>query len=161
MKSMQYVLTSTKRNVAAMLMVMVALAGAAHAEGHHKGKKGSLKITVPTQAGDALLQPGDYTVREVNSNDGPVVEFALQTFDPTVGDSGLSPYGEEVVARVKSSEQALSAPPKQTQLQLDAANAVAVQIRGDAVEFLLQQPSAEGGAGAMGGRPDGSSQGER
>lgn len=157
MKSMQSVFTFTKRNVAAMLMVMVALAGAAHAEGHHKSKKGSLKITAPTQAGDVLLQPGDYTVREVNTNDGPVMEFALQTFDPTLGD-GLSPYGEEVVARVKSSEQALSAPPKQTHLQLDAANVVAVEIRGEAVEYVLQQPSAEGRAGAMASRPDGTSQ---
>jgi hypothetical protein len=160
MKSMQSVFTSKKRNFAAMLVVMVALAGAANAEGHaHKGKKGSLKITAPTMAGDALLQPGDYTVRAVNSKDGPMVEFVLHTFDPTVVDSGLSPYGEEVVARVKSSEQALSAPPKQTQLQLEEANAVAVKIRGDAVEYLLEQP--EGRPGAMADRPDGASQNGR
>jgi hypothetical protein len=153
----------TKRNFAALFVAMVVLAGVANAEGHaHKAKKGRLKITMPTQAGDALLQPGDYTVREVNSKDGAVVEFVRVTFDTTVQE-GVWPYEEEVVARVKSSEQALSAPPKHTQLLLapEAANAIALEIRGDAVKYLLEQPPDAGKAGAMADRADSAAQNGR
>lgn len=162
MKPMQSVLTLTKRNLAALLMGMVALTGVANAEGHaHKGKTGNLKITAPTKVGGTILQPGDYRVREINSPDGAVVEFVLQTFDVFAPD-GTSPYDEEVVARVKTTEQVLSERPKHTELRhaSDAESAVALDIRGDAVEYQFEPSQKDGGTGAMASRSDHTSQNE-
>jgi len=145
---MQSVLTLTKRNLAALLLGMVALAGVASAAGHaHKSKTGHLKIATPTEVGGTILQPGDYSVREINSPDGAMVEFVQVNYDPAAPE-GIWPYEEEVVARVKTTEQVLSERPKHTQLQLapEAANAIALEIRGDAVEYLFEQSPVEPGA---------------
>jgi hypothetical protein len=161
MKSMQSVFTLAKRNLAVLLMGMVALAGVAHAEGHaHKGKRGNLKITTPTQVGGTMLQPGDYTAREIDSPDGAVVEFVRVSYDAAAPE-GTWPYDEEVVARVPSTEQALSERPKHTRLQAASeADVIALQIRGDEVEYLLEQSPADGRAGAMASRPTTTSRSE-
>lgn len=133
-----------------LFATMLVFMGSAHADGHaHKGKTGHLEITAPTVVGDTVLQPGDYEVKEVRSSDGQMVEFVRVTLDPLTPD-GMSPYAEEVVARVMSTEQTLSAPPKHTHLELvpQTATAAALLIHGDIVEyrFLPSQATSESGA---------------
>jgi hypothetical protein len=125
---------------AALVVVLLALATFANAEtapsGHsHKTKKGSLTITTPTDVGGATLQPGDYEVKEVDSPSGPALEFTL--FVNEYAEEGWSSGTKLVVARVKVTEQALSLLPKHTQLQLapHTTDAVALQIRGNAVAY--------------------------
>src|ERR1700693_2588638 len=102
--------------LAVVFASLLAFVGTAHADGHaHKGKKGNLKIKALTVVGGTILQPGDYEVRKVSSPDGTIVEFVRVVYVPA---SPEAPYEEQVVARVKSTEQALSAPPKHTRLQL-------------------------------------------
>ena len=139
--------------LAALFAAMLAFTAMAHAEGRaHKGKTGHLKITTPTAVGDTVLEPGDYNVREVRSSDGPMVEFVRVTVDLFAPDGSPS-YDEEVVARVQSTEETLSAPPKQTRLELEpqTASASALMIRGEAVEYRFAPSQASGEAGAMAG----------
>jgi hypothetical protein len=141
MKRIQYLSTITKQGhiFAALFAVVLALAGFANAANSHKGKQGSLKITDPTEVGGVMLQPGDYEVREVNSPGGPVVEF-VHLFRNELASELVQADEEEVVARVKYTEQALSSPPKQTQLLVapNTTNAVALEIRGNTVDHLFQ-----------------------
>ena len=55
-------------------------------------------------------------------------------------------HEQEVVGRVKATEQALSLPPKHTQLQLasNPVNAVALEIRGDDVAYQFAPPRTAG-----------------
>jgi len=141
---------------AALLVAMLAFVGFAHADSRaHKGKTGHLKITAPTAVGDTVLEPGDYNVREVRSPDGPIVEFVRVTLD-LFAPEGSSPYDEEVVARVPSTEETLSARPKQTRLELEpqTTSASALMIRGDAVEYRFAPSQASSEAGAMAGPAD-------
>jgi hypothetical protein len=54
---------------------------------------------------------------------------------------------EEVVARVRYTEQALSSPPKHTELQRapDTSNVVALEIRGNPVDHAFQSENMEKG----------------
>jgi hypothetical protein len=126
-------------HLAALLGVILALAGFANAANSHKSKTGSLTIAVPTEVGGVVLQPGDYEVREINSASGAAVEF-VRLFDNLVASEGMPIYDEEVVAEVPFTGQALSAAPKQTQLRLapDKTRATALEIRGNAVDYLFQ-----------------------
>jgi hypothetical protein len=131
-------------SAAALFAVVLALAGFANADAmysahSHAGKKGSMKITAPTEVGGIILQPGDYQVKEVNSPSGPVVEFVHLFDNFYVQDSGLPVHDQEVVGQVRVTEQAVSSTPKRTQLLLasDTANATALEIRGDDVEYLF------------------------
>lgn len=137
-----YTIAKRGHKAASLFALILAFAAFANADamssGHsHKGKKGSLKITAQTEVGGITLQPGDYEVKEVNSASGTVVEFVRQFDDFTVQDSGLPVHNQEVVGLVQVTEQALSAPPKQTQLQLEpkTADAIGLVIRGDDVEY--------------------------
>ena len=134
---------------AALFAVVLALAGFANAatmpsDHSHKGKKGNLKITASTEAGGILLQPGDYQVREVNSPSGPAVQFVHLFDNFYVMDSGLPVHDQEVVGQVKVTEQALSSTPKHTQLQLapNTGEAIALEIRGDEIEYLFALPQS-------------------
>jgi len=142
-------------SAAALFAVVLALATLANAAAmpsahSHKGKKGSMKITAPTEVGGILFPPGDYRVREVDSLGGPAVEFVRQTFD-LYAPEGTSSYGEEVVGQVKVTEQALSSAPKHTQLKSapDSTDAIALEIRGSDVEYLFATPESTATPDAM------------
>src|ERR1700694_525712 len=101
MKRIQDVCTIAQRGhvFAALFAVILALAGFANADAMsaahaHKGKKGSLKITTPTEVGGVILQPGDYEVKEVKSPNGPVVEF-VHLFETPWAPEGLPVHDQE------------------------------------------------------------------
>jgi hypothetical protein len=128
---------------AALFAVVLALAGFANAEAtssahSHKAKDGRLTITAPTEVGGAILQPGDYEVRESNSPSGPVVEFVHHFWNELASEL-LQADEEEVVARVKFTEQALNSPSKHTHLMLasNTADATGLEIRGNAVGYVF------------------------
>jgi hypothetical protein len=123
-------------HVAVLFGVILALATFASAADMHKGKKGSLKITAPTEVGGVVLQPGDYEVQEIHSTSGPVVKFT-HLFNNFTAQEGLPVYDQEVVAEVKVTEQELSGLPKHTQLMLASktADATGLEIRGNAVGY--------------------------
>jgi hypothetical protein len=133
---------------AAMFAFVLVLAGFANADAmssahSHKGKKGAMTITVPTEVGGILLQPGEYEVKEANSPGGLVIEFVHLWTDYTIGDSGRTLYNQDVVGQVKVTEQALSSPPKHTQLILasETAKATSLEIRGSAISYEFDQPA--------------------
>jgi len=146
MRRIQYLSTITKRGhiFAALFAVILALAGFANAANSHKGKEGSLKITAPTEVGGVILPPGDYEVRETNSPSGPVVEFVHMVRNEQASEL-MQAEEEEVVARVKYTEQALSSPPKHTQLQIapNTTDAIALEIRGNAVNHLFPRENMD------------------
>jgi hypothetical protein len=131
---------------AAMFVVVLTFAGVANAvamsSAHaHKVKSGQLTITAPTEVGGTILQPGEYEVKEANSPTGPVIEFVAHHDgnELAVGEQLAQVDEEEVVARVRFTEQALSSPPKHTQLILasNAADASGLQIRGNDVSYAF------------------------
>ncbi len=151
MKPITYLSAARRPTLSVLFVTMLVFTGIAHADGRaHKGKTGHLKITAPTAVGGTVLQPGDYDVREVRSSDEQMVEFVRVTIDPYPPD-GIWSYEEEVVARVKSTEQALSAPPKHTHLELvpQTESAAALFIRGDTFEYRFVPSRATSDAGAM------------
>src|ERR1700674_3965550 len=128
MKRIQHPFPITKPGhiATALFAVVLALTGFANADAmssthSHKAKKGNFTIAVATEVGGTILQLGDYQVKEVNSPSGPVLEF-VHLFYNVYAPEGISPYEAEVVARVPFTAQALSSPPKRTQLVL-ASNA--------------------------------------
>jgi membrane-associated protease RseP (regulator of RpoE activity) len=130
---------------AAMFVFVLALSGVASAapmsSAHsHKAKKGHLAITAPIEVGGTILNPGEYEVREVNSPNGPVVEFVHQ-FRNELASELVQADEEEIVARVPFTEQALSSPPKHTQLMVapNTTNVIALKIRGNPVDHVFQQ----------------------
>ena len=136
--------------LAVVFASLLAFVGTAHADGHsHKVKKGNLKIKTLTVVGGTILQPGDYEVRKVSSPDGTMVEFVQVVYVPASPET-FWPYEEQVVARVKSTEQALSAPPKHTRLQLAPETMIAsvLEIRGDEVEYVFAPSQPASGADA-------------
>jgi hypothetical protein len=144
MKRIQQLLTISKRGQigVALFALVLSLAGFAQAESlPHAAKKGRLTITAPTEAGGALLQPGEYEVREIRSANGPVVEF-VRHFRNELASELVQADEEEVVAQVRFTEQALSARPKHTQLvrARNNANAAVLEIRGATVGYVLSSP---------------------
>jgi membrane-associated protease RseP (regulator of RpoE activity) len=149
---------------AAMFAFVLALAGVANASptypAHaHKAKKGHLTITAPMEVGGAILKPGEYEVREAKSPNGPVIEFARQFRDELASEL-VQADQEEIVARVPFTEQALSSPPKQTQLMLasSSANASGLQIRGNAVDYEFDQSALSAAPNAKPGAMAGATQ---
>jgi hypothetical protein len=145
MNPIQYPLTIAKHAhiAAVMFAIVLAFAGVANADAMssahaHKAKKGHLTITVPTEVGGAILQPGEYEVKETNSPSGPVIEFVHQ-FRNELASELVQADQEEVVARVQFTEQALSSPPNHTQLipASNAADATVLQIRGNDVSYTF------------------------
>jgi len=123
---------------AVTLAMMVALAGFANAQStsSHSHKKGMLEITHATEVGGTVLQPGEYTVRETRSTDGPVVEF-LRVVHNEQASELVQADEEELVARVTFTPHVLSAPSKQTELQIvsNADDATRLEIRGNPVAY--------------------------
>jgi hypothetical protein len=144
MERIQYPLTTNKQGhiAAALFAVVLALTGFANADAmssthSHKAKKGNFTLAVATEVGGTVLQPGNYQVKEVNSPSGPVLEF-VHLFRNELA-SELMQNEEEVVARVKFTEQALSSPPRRTRLVL-ASNtraAIGLEIRGNDVDYVI------------------------
>jgi hypothetical protein len=156
MKRIQQLLTISKRGQigAALFAVVLSLTGFAHAESMtHTAKKGKLTITAPTEVGGAILQPGDYEVREIHSASGPVVEF-VRHFRNELASELVQADEEEVAAQVKFTEQTLNAPPKLTQLvrASNSTNTAVLEIRGVAVGYVFTQSpmsaSSDGAAAA-------------
>lgn len=119
--------------------VLFAFGGIAHAQmanaNSHKGKTGSLKITVPTEVGGVLLQPGDYQVKPRKG--GTVIEFARWNENPYAPES-LPVWTRDVVVTVPAMPQMLTSKPDQTELLLasaGSAKATGLQIRGDNAEY--------------------------
>lgn len=128
--------------VATLTAVMLASAGLAHASAFspngHKAKTGTLNITVPTQVGTVLLQPGSYEVKARNSGGSSVVEFARWNYNP-YAQEGLPVWEREVIATVSALPQGLNSTATRTGLQpsADSARAIALEIRGDAVDYIF------------------------
>jgi hypothetical protein len=112
----------------------------------NKAKKGHLTIAAPTVVDGVTLQPGNYEVREVNSQSGPVVEFVHQ-FHNELASELVQADEEEVAARVNFTERALNSLSKSTQLvpASDTAEAASLEIRGSAVgyEFSTSQTAGK------------------
>jgi hypothetical protein len=112
---------------------------AAQTIGHaHKAKRTELNITTPTAIEGTTLSPGTYEVREVRSVDGPALEF-VHKFRNELASELVQADEEEIVARVKFSEQILNPPPKDTQLVVNArtGGTDGLEIRGDSVEYVF------------------------
>ena len=143
-----------RHNTAALFAVVLVLAGFANADAmfsahSHKGKKGRLKITAPTEIGGVNLLPGDYEVKEVNSSDRHVVEFVRETYNLYAGE-GSWPYEEEIVAQAEFNSQPLSSMPKHTQLLFapNTLNPIGLEIRGSAMDYLFSSPQLSVQSGA-------------
>ena len=129
---------------AAMFAFVLALAGVANASSMypahaHKAKKGHLTIMAPAEVGGTVLQPGNYEVKVVNSPTGAVLEFVHQ-FRNKLASEVVQADQEEVVARVKFTEQVLNSTPKHTQLMLKSwysTDAIGLEIRGNAVGYVF------------------------
>lgn len=132
----------------AMFAMVLALTAFANAETKtHKGIHAKLKLSTATEVGGAILQPGDYEVVEVDSAEGPVLQFVHQ-FRNELASELVQADEEEIVARVKFSEQVLSSPPEHTQLRAAArpSDAVALEIRGTPVDYVLDSPKMSASA---------------
>jgi hypothetical protein len=141
MKRIEVLNVAKHVHVAAVLVaavVTLAAFSSAQSTPMHESKKGNLSIAEPTEVGGVTLQPGDYAVREVKSQQGPVVEF-VRKFRNELASELVQADEEEVVARVKFTGQILSVPPKHTQLQLasNTNDAIALEIRGNPVSYVF------------------------
>ena len=107
------------------------------------GKTASLTLKQPTRVADVVLPPGDYQVRDRASSAGRLVEFVRIVFNPYVGDSGLSPYDYQIVARVPTSIEALSTNVRHTNIETVPASAgnrlVCMEIRGENVAYRFTE----------------------
>jgi hypothetical protein len=132
----------TRTAAVATLTAVMFTAGLAHASAispnGHKAKSGTLNITAPTQVGTVLLQPGSYEVKARISGGSSVVEFIRWNYNP-YAQEGLPVWEREVVATVSALPQALSSAAIRTGLQpsSDSARAIALEIRGDAVDYVF------------------------
>jgi hypothetical protein len=110
--------------------------GTAHAQKAEKPRKGTLIITVPTEVGDITLDPGEYEVKQVNSDAGPFVRFTLYTYNP-YAQEGLPVHQWDVVAEVRVTMQSLDAKAGRTQLMAgsNSDKSLALQIRGNSFEY--------------------------
>jgi hypothetical protein len=106
-----------------------------------KAKAGTLKISVAADVGGVTLEPGEYEVKQVNSPAGPVIRFTSVTLNPFAeyAEESLPPYWWEVVAKVKVTMQPLASKAPRTELRLasDGRKAVALQIRGNGVDYVF------------------------
>jgi hypothetical protein len=106
-----------------------------------KAKGGTLKISAAADVGGVTLEPGEYEVKQVNSPAGPVIRFTSVTLNPFAeyAEESLPPYWWEVVAKVKVTMRPLASKATRTELRLapDGVTAIALQIRGNSVDYLF------------------------
>jgi hypothetical protein len=132
-----------KMRLTTLTWVLLALAGMVQAQPNYAHKaKGRVKITAATEIGGTIVQPGKYDVREVNTAEGTELVFSHSVMDPFVQET-VWPYEDVVVARARADEQSLNTASKKTHLEIapQSAEAVALEIRGKNVEYVLS-PSA-------------------
>jgi hypothetical protein len=134
-------LTGHPRIAAAIFAVVLSFAGVANTHAMslfraHKAKRGRLTIVTSTEVNGAILEPGEYEVRETNSPSGPVIEFVRP---PQFANDLVQPA--QVVVRLKFAEQPLSTKARETQLMLASwysTDAIGVEIRGNAVGYVFK-----------------------
>jgi hypothetical protein len=150
--------TKTSTKVLVLLTVVLVFAGIDQAKTH--GTKGYFTINAPVEVAGTTLQPGDYSVQEVQTADGPVMEFTHIYLNPL--EVTLHTH-YDVVARVKVDEKASQGKTKHTQLILAATrrSASGVEIKGSSVEYSFDfalasthanEPQHAAPATASGGR---------
>jgi hypothetical protein len=128
--------------IAALATIILTLAVFAHADDSvqrsHKQKKGTLSTTVATEVGPVTLQPGDYEVKEVDSQSGPFLRFTKVT-ENYQAQEGLPVYDWEVVAEVKCTVEPLASKPTHTGFLLasDTGKATGLEIRGSSAKYLF------------------------
>lgn len=134
-----YAIARHAKLAAVTLATVVTLAGMVNAQAAsptHSHKKGMLNITISTEVGGTVLQPGRYEVREVNAADGRVLEF-IHEFHNEQASELVQADEEEIVARVRFTTQPLSATPRHTELQLasNTNEATGLEVRGNPVAY--------------------------
>jgi hypothetical protein len=106
-----------------------------------KAKGGTLTISAATGVGSVTLEPGKYEVKQVNSPAGPVIRFTLVTPNPYAeyAEESLPLSWWEVAAKVKVTMQPLASKATRTELKFapDGSKAIALQIRGNSVDYLF------------------------
>jgi len=106
-----------------------------------KAHGGTLEISTAADVGGVTLEPGKYEVKQVNSPAGPVIRFTSVTLNPFAeyAEESLPPYWWEVVAKGKVTMQPLASKAPRTELRLasDGRTAVALQIRGNGVDYVF------------------------
>jgi hypothetical protein len=131
-------------NLAVLFAVMFAFAGLANAASpQHKVKIEHLTIQTPTEVAGTVLPAGDYEIKEVSSANGPELEFIRDYWNERASEM-LQADEQEVMARVKFTEQKLASEPKHTQLVLAADNkdVIGLEIRGNDNEYVVGQQAS-------------------
>ncbi len=120
-----------------VLATILALTAFASAE---KQKTVSLTLTTPTGISGAILQPGNYEVREISTPSGPALRFTRLFRNELASELVQADQGE-VVAEVPVTEQPLQAPPRRTAL-LGPSTATALEVRGLAIAYHFEPSPA-------------------
>lgn len=101
-----------------------------------------LRLGEPTSIAGVTLQPGDYTVKIVQSADGvskATLEFS-HNLDTPYTEQELSLYEEEVVLTIEASLQDLSNPARKTELVRSATDRVSgLEVRGKSTEYVFDR----------------------
>lgn len=101
-----------------------------------------LSLEEPTEIAGVTLQPGDYTVKIVQSADGaskPTLEFS-HNLDTPYTEQELSLYEEEVVLTIEASPQDLSIPARKTELvrsSTDSKKVSGLEVRGKRTQYMF------------------------
>ncbi len=136
------------RNLAVLFTMTLALAGFANAvtpaAGQHKVNIRHLEIKTPVEVGGALLPAGDYEVHEISTANGPELEFVHEYWNELASEL-VQANEEEVLARVKFTEQQLDSRAKHTQLVpvADNKDVIGLEIRGKNTKYLVEQSTPD------------------
>lgn len=143
---MKHSIVNRTRVFTAVVAIMLAFAGLAHAgvvskeqpKKAEKAKKGTLIIAVATELEGVTLEPGEYEVKQKNTKNGPVVGFTKYTYNP-YAQEGQSVHQWDVVAQVRVTMQPLDAKAERTQL-LSGSNSgkpTGLEIRGNSFQYMF------------------------
>ncbi|MBZ5569112.1 MAG: hypothetical protein LAN64_14835 [Acidobacteriia bacterium] len=103
----------------------------------HAGKTGNVKLRAAIRLGGSVLQPGVYEVRHMDTSTGHYVEFSRIVENDSVPE-GMSPYQEQVVARVNCTREPLNTVVARTELLPQSASTMAqLEIRGEKAVHLF------------------------
>ena len=103
----------------------------------HAGKTGKLKLRTAMKLGDVVLQPGNYEVRHIDTGKEHFVEFS-QMVESDFVPEGISPYQEQVVARVNCTRDPLNTIMARTELLPKTDRTTArLEIRGEKAIHLF------------------------
>ncbi|HVJ05151.1 MAG TPA: hypothetical protein VM578_05745 [Candidatus Saccharimonadales bacterium] len=136
------------RNLSVLFTMTLALAGFANAvtpsAEQHKVNIRHLEIKTPVKVGGALLPAGDYEVHEINTANGPELEFVHEYWNELASEL-VQANEEEVLARVQFTEQQLNSRAKHTQVVpiTDNKDVIGLEIRGKNTEYLVEQSAPD------------------